>query len=96
MTLALLSVHIERIGPDLVEYGNLCGPHADGPCYRPVLKGGFPLPCLFDAAGISVEGKLSFGEDRLSVGALVLDAAFYCAILLLAMLAVLRRRSDPH
>jgi hypothetical protein len=59
-------------------------------CYKPVLKGGFPVAYLFDAPGISVERQLGFFEDNLSVGALVLDVAFYFAIVLLIMLAVLR------
>ena len=93
ITLAFLSVRIERIGPELVEYGNLCGPSASDPCYKPVLKGGFPVAYLFDAPGVSIERQLAFIEDKLSVGALVLDIAVYFAIVLLAMLVVTRRRS---
>lgn len=90
ITLTLWSVNVERIGPELVVYGNLCGPSGFDFCYKPVLKGGFPVAYLFDASGISVERQLAFFEDNLSVGALVLDVAFYFAIVLLAMLAVLR------
>jgi hypothetical protein len=49
ITLALLSVYVERVGPELAQYGNLCGPRADVPCYKPALKGGFPVAYLFDA-----------------------------------------------
>lgn len=93
VTLALLSVYIERIGPELAQYGNSCGPGAAEPCYKPVLKGGFPVAYLFDAPGISVERQLAFLEDTLFAGALVLDIAIYFAIVLLAMLVFSRRRS---
>jgi hypothetical protein len=88
ITLALLSVHVERIGPDLAVYGNLCGPSGSDFCYTPVLKGGFQVAYLFDAPGVSRERVLAFGEDKLSVGALVLDVAIYFAIILLVMLVV--------
>jgi hypothetical protein len=90
ITLALLSVHVERIGPELAAYGNLCGPNAVDPCYQPVLKGGFPVAYLFDTPGISVERKLAFVEDELVVGALIIDIAIYFAIGLLAMSIVSR------
>lgn len=92
ITLALLSVHVERVGPELAQYGNLCGPGALDPCYKPVLKGGFPVAYLFDAPGVSVERKLSF-EDKLFVGALILDIAIYFAVVLLGILVVSHRRS---
>ena len=90
IALTLRSVNVEHIGPELVVYGNLCGPSGFDFCYKPVLKGGFPVAYLFDAPGISVERQLGFFEDNLSVGALVLDVAFYFAIVLLTMIAVLR------
>lgn len=85
ITLALLSVLVERVGPELVQYGD-----SD---FRPVLKGGFPIAYLFDAPGISVEGQLTFVEDKLFAGALILDIAIYFAIVLLPILVVSRRRS---
>jgi hypothetical protein len=91
ITLAFLSVRVERAGPELVAYGNLCGPSAADPCYKPVLKGGYPAAYLFDAPGVSVERQLAFGEDELFVGALVLDIAIYFAITLFAMLFVSHR-----
>ena len=90
MMLTGLSVRIERTGPELVQYGNLCGPGNDAPCYQPVLKGGFPFACLVDMPGVSVERKLGF-EDTLSAGALLLDIASYAALVLLAMRLVRRR-----
>ena len=85
ITLALVSVFVERVGPELARYGD-----SD---YKPVLKGGFPVAYLFDAPGISVERQLSFGEDTLSAGALILDIAFYLAFVLLSALLISHRRS---
>jgi len=93
IALTLRSVNVEQIGPELVVYRNLCGLSGFDFCYKPVLKGGFPVAYLFDAPGIFVERQLEFFEDNLSVGALVLDVAFYFAIVLLTMLAVPRCRS---
>lgn len=90
ITLAFLSVHVERVGPELAVYGNLCGPSGSDFCYKPVLKGGFPVAYLFDSPGVSRERVLAFGEDKLSVGALVLDIAIYFAIVVLVMLGVSR------
>lgn len=92
ITLTLLSVCVERIGPELAQYGNLCGPSNDDPCYKPILKGGFPVAYLFDAPGLSVERKLG-PEDKLSVGALILDIAIYVIIVLLALRVVSYRSS---
>lgn len=77
ITLAVLSVFIERVGPELVQYGD-----SD---FRPMLRGGFPLGYLFDMPGVSVERSLSFGEDILSISALVLDIAIYFALVLLVI-----------
>lgn len=88
--LALLSVFVERTGPELAQYGNLCGPAFDDPCYRPLLKGGFPVAYLFDTPGVSVEGKLSFGEDTLLLEALLVDIVAYFTVILLSVLVVSR------
>ncbi|WP_020652289.1 hypothetical protein [Massilia niastensis] len=93
ITLALMSAHVERLGPDMVSYGNLCGATASDPCYKPALKGGFPVAYLFDAPGVSRERQLAFGEDKLHAGALVANIAVYFAILMLIVGAVWRRRS---
>jgi hypothetical protein len=85
ITLALLSVFVERVGPELVQYGDSI--------YKPVLRGGFPLAYLFDAPGVSVERELSFGGDRLFVGALIIDIAIYFAVVLVATLVVSHYRS---
>ena len=85
ITLAILSVFVERVGPELVQYGD-----SD---FRPVLKGGFPFAYLFDAPGISVERQLAFVEDKLFAGALILDIAIYFVVVLLPILVVSRGRS---
>jgi hypothetical protein len=92
--LAWASVYVERVGPELAAYSNLCGPRTADPCYEPVLKGGFPLAYLFDRPGISVERHLAFVEDQLFIGPLILDTAIYFAIVLSAILAV-RRAGKP-
>ena len=91
--LAFLSVCVEQVGPEVAVYGNLCGLTVDESCYEPVLKGGFPVGYLFDAPGISVQRQLSFGEDKLIISALILNIAFYFAILLCTILFVQHRRS---
>jgi hypothetical protein len=81
--LALLSVLIERKGPELLPYGNMCGANSNEACYEPALNGGFPLAYLTDMPGVSVQHQLSFGEDTLHPAALVLDIAFYIAAILI-------------
>ena len=91
VVLALLSLLVERVGPELVPYGNLCGPSQIDPCYKPVLKGGFPVSYLFDAPGISRERQLAFIEDTLEPAALVIDIAVYFAAMLLLVAGISRR-----
>jgi hypothetical protein len=85
--LTLLSVSVERKGPELAPYGNLCGPRHDDLCYEPQLKGGFPIAYLFDSPGTSVERDLGL-EDKLVLGALFLDIALYFVIVLLVVRVV--------
>lgn len=96
ITLALMSAYVERVGPDMASYGNLCGPSGSDHCYKPVLKGGFPFPYLFDAPGVSRERQLALGEDKLRVGALVANIAVYFAILMPVMGAASRSRSTAE
>lgn len=93
ITLALMSAYVERVGPDMTSYGNMCRPTGSDQCYKPVLKGGFPFSYLFDAPGVSRERQLAFGEDKLRVVALVANIAVYFAIMVLVVVAVRRRRS---
>jgi hypothetical protein len=97
--LAVLSVQVERTGPGMVQYGNLCGAPTSEPCYQPALTGGFPVAYLYDAPGVSRERQLSFVEDKLQVGALVSDIAIYFGILALVPWVVSRRstvKSDAN
>lgn len=96
--LTIRSVDIERTGPELAAYGNMCGPSHSAPCNEPVLNAGFPVGYLFDNPGISVERDLSLPEDDFRIGAFLLDVAIYVALILPAALAAraawanLRRR----
>lgn len=89
--LALLSMRVQRRGPEEVAYGNLCGPTMSDLCYKPALKGGFPIAYLVDAPGVSVEDQLSFGEDHFRAREFALDVVIYFALLLTA--GVMARRS---
>lgn len=95
VTLTLLSVYIQRTGPEQVVYSNLCGPTTSDLCYKPVLKGGFPVAYLFDAPGISVEDQLAFFEDHFHSGAFAFDVAVYFALILLGGWAF-RRKAGPR
>jgi hypothetical protein len=53
------------------------------PCAIAVLGAGFPLPFLVDKLGISVEGKLTIGEDEFRGGAFVGDVMIYWGLGLL-------------
>ena len=85
LALTLLSVFVQREGPEVEAYGNLCGPAGNQDCYKPALKGGFPFAYLSDQPGVSVERQLSFGEDTLHPAALALDIAIYWSALMLAL-----------
>ena len=86
--LTCLSCGYERRGPELVVVGNLCGPSTSELCYEPALKGGFPLPYIYDSPAASVQGQLSLAEDKLRPGAFAIDVLFYFVILLAAGLVV--------
>ncbi|MFM2329128.1 MAG: hypothetical protein RLZZ494_1231 [Pseudomonadota bacterium] len=85
VVLTAASSVVERIGPEQVSYSNLCGPTGSGECLEPVLAGGFPLAYLIDAPGISVEHQLSFGEDTIRPGPMLLNLCFYWAAGLLVL-----------
>jgi hypothetical protein len=89
--LAVLSGWIHRVGPEQVVYSNLCGPTSSDLCYKPVLKGGFPVAYLFDAPGVSREDQLGFGEDNFHPDAFAVDVALYFAAIMLARWAISRR-----
>lgn len=77
IALSVISVFVQRTGPESAQYGNLCGPSSSDPCLEPVLKGGFPVAFLFDQPGVSVEHQLSIGEDTLHIDAFVANTILY-------------------
>jgi hypothetical protein len=93
--LALLSAMIERRGPDHGVYcaiGKING--VDVYCPELKLNGGWPAPFLYDTPGVSVEWKLSVGEDDFRAGPYMANFAFYLLILLAVdagATAILRR-----
>jgi hypothetical protein len=92
VALTLASVRIQRRGPEQVVFSNLCGPTASDLCYRPALKGGFPVAYLFDTPGVSVENQLAFMEDKFRAVAFAVDVALYFAAATLVAWLVRRRR----
>lgn len=86
---------IERRGPD---HGVYCaiGKVNGVEVYCPELKlnGGWPAPFLYDNPGVSVEWKLSIGEDDFRAGPFVANLTFYFLMLLMieaAATAIFRR-----
>jgi hypothetical protein len=94
--LTCASCAYQRRGPELVVVGNVCGPSGNDLCYEPVLKGGFPLAYIYDAPGVSVQGKLDLGEDKLRPGAFALDVFAYFVALLVARAAIGSARSGAQ
>jgi hypothetical protein len=81
LLLTFVSSNVERTGPNFAAYSNFCGSTNDQLCMEPTLNGGFPLAYLSDTPGISVEGKLSFGEDEFRTTPFLFDLAGYFAVL---------------
>ena len=81
IAITILSSNIQRIGPALRSYGNVCGPSGNELCYMPVLNGGFPFPYFFDNPLISVRGTLDFFEDEFRVLPFLIDVILIGAIL---------------
>jgi hypothetical protein len=99
LAVTLLSLLIEREGPELASYGNLCGPSSNQACREPVLNAGFPFPYLFDQPGVSVERKLHLLQDNVRTTPFALNFFAYLAILATAILAARRLRNavpKPH
>lgn len=92
VALAALSVRIERVGPELAETGNLCGPRMDEICRAPRLNGGFPLAYLFDVPTVSVPDQLGLGEDDFRPVPFVADVLCYALLLWHGARLVARRR----
>ena len=79
------SANVQRYGPELGVFGNVCGPSGNELCYEPLLNGGLPLPYFFDDPGISVRGALHFAEDRIRVVPFMLDVVLIGAFLSLVV-----------
>ena len=90
--LALLSVKIERRGPELVQFSDMCGPRSDQPCLRPSLKGGYPMAFVVDTPGVSVENQLFFEDRFIPLGFVVDWAVCAAGLWLLFRIHGLRRR----
>ena len=84
LSLTLLSSVIQRNGPELASYGNMCGPSSDQDCLEPVLNAGFPFGYLFDQPGVSIERQLFFVEDNLRPVPFALDFLAYLSLVALA------------
>ena len=42
------SSNLQRVGPELGVWGNVCGESGNELCYKPALNGGFPFPYFFE------------------------------------------------
>lgn len=93
LLLAGFSSNIERNGPEVAAYGDMCGATQDQPCMKPRLNGGYPWAYLFDAPGISVEDRLSFGEDEFRMYPFLADLVTYLAVFAVGTHLVRRARS---
>ncbi|WKB55678.1 hypothetical protein [Eleftheria terrae] len=85
--LSSLSGQVERTGPELAAYGNVCGPRHDQLCLEPVRNAGFPIAYLFDAPGISRERNVAIVEDEFRPFAFCLNVAVYLVALLVILAA---------
>jgi hypothetical protein len=78
--LTLLTSSIRRQGPEQAIYNHECG-DAAGALLRAAPRGGLPRPVLVRHPGVSVEHQLALGEDRIRPTPLLLDIAFFTALL---------------
>lgn len=65
------------------QVSNLCegldaGPN--GPCYKLLPTGGFPITYAWDSPNVSVQGNLSIVEDRFEAKLIILNFAIYFAL----------------
>jgi hypothetical protein len=77
----------ERKGNELVQWGD-CNEIPDFTCFGPRLSGGFPFAFIFDSPGISVENRLSVGEDDFRGYPFLMDVWFYWASLVFSGIAL--------
>ena len=95
--LTIYSSNIQRVGPAIRGFGNVCGPSGEERCYEPVLNAGFPLPYFFDNPSISARGNLSLLEDEFRILPFLIDFYLFGIVSLAMLFAgrsyLLRRRS---
>ena len=96
--LTIYSSNIQRVGPAIRGFGNVCGPSGDERCYEPVLNAGFPLPYFFDNPSISARGNLSLLEDEFRILPFLVDVYLFGIVLSAMLFAgkryLLQRRSS--
>jgi len=88
--LTIYSSNLQRVGPAIRGFGNVCGPSGEERCYEPVLNAGFPLPYFFDNPSISARGNLALLEDDFRILPFLVDVDLI-GIVSLAMLFAGRR-----
>jgi hypothetical protein len=93
LSLTLLSSFVERVGPELASYGNLCGPSSDQACLEPVPNAGLPFAYIFDIPGESVERRLNFLQDGIRPLPFALDFFVYFSLVVFTFFIRGRRRT---
>jgi hypothetical protein len=95
IVITIFSSNIQRVGPEMGVWGNVCGESGNELCYEPVLNGGFPFPYLIDNLGVSVPGALHYAEDEFRLIPFMLDvilmSVFLSAIFIISK-ELLRKR----
>jgi hypothetical protein len=71
--LTLTSSFIHQNGPETAQYSNLCEITGDNSCHELIIKGGFPIPYLFDKPGVSIEHQISIFEDDFLIDKFLID-----------------------
>ena len=78
--LSAASVGIQRQGPEVGVFSNLCGPNRNEACQHPLMNGGFPVGFFYDRPGIPVEDRLGL-EDQFRLLPFLGDMVFYFGLL---------------
>jgi hypothetical protein len=82
IVITLATFAIQRHGPEIGTYGNVCGSTGDQPCTHILLNAGYPLGYVFDNPSVSVRDKLMpIIEDEFRIIPFILDTIFYAVAL---------------
>jgi hypothetical protein len=88
IVITLATFAIQRHGPEVGTYGNVCGSTGDQPCTHILLNAGYPLGYVFDMGyvfdnpSVSVRDKLMpIIEDEFRIIPFILDTIFYAVAL---------------